>query len=90
MSMEPSDRVTIARLVSLRLPVPNRVRRELQLRRDDPQSALEFGVALATLQCADLLRRGAPGVHFYTLNRAELAYAICHMLGVRPMMSKAP
>ena len=39
--------------------IPERVRRELQLRRDDPKAALEFGVALATLQCADLLRRGA-------------------------------
>ncbi|MFM2153120.1 MAG: hypothetical protein RL199_1555 [Pseudomonadota bacterium] len=56
--------------------IPERVRRELQLRRDDPQAALEFGVALATLQCADLLRRGAPGIHFFTLNRSSATRAI--------------
>jgi methylenetetrahydrofolate reductase (NADPH) len=56
--------------------IPDRVRRELQLRRGDPQAALEFGVALATLQCADLLRRGAPGIHFYTLNRSSATRAI--------------
>jgi methylenetetrahydrofolate reductase (NADPH) len=56
--------------------IPDRVRRELHLRRDDPQAALEFGVALATLQCADLLRRGAPGIHFYTLNRSSATRAI--------------
>lgn len=56
--------------------VPERLRRELALRRDDPQAALEFGVAFATLQCADLLRRGAPGIHFYTLNKSSATRAI--------------
>ena len=65
--------------------IPERVRRELQLRRDDPKAALEFGVALATLQCADLLRRGAPGIHFYTLNRSSATRAILASLrALRP------
>ncbi len=58
------------------IAVPDRLRRELELRRGDPQAALELGVAAATLQCADLLRRGAPGIHFYTLNRSSATRAI--------------
>ena len=36
----------------------------------------ELGVAYATLQCAELLAGGAPGVHFYTLNRSPATRAI--------------
>ncbi|STI82567.1 5,10-methylenetetrahydrofolate reductase [Escherichia coli] len=32
----------------------------------------------------DLSREGVKDFHFYTLNRAEMSYAICHTLGVRP------
>ena len=38
----------------------------------------------AVEQCLDLHEAGVDGFHFYTLNRANLSYAICHMLGVRP------
>jgi methylenetetrahydrofolate reductase (NADPH) len=48
----------------------------LRARRDDPDSALQLGVAWAALQCADLLRGGAPGIHFYTLNRSTATRAI--------------
>ena len=43
---------------------------------DQPDSVIELGVAYATLQCADLLARGAPGIHFYVLNKAPAARAI--------------
>jgi methylenetetrahydrofolate reductase (NADPH) len=56
--------------------IPDRLRRELAQRRSDPEAALEFGVAFATLQCADLLRQGAPGIHFYTLNKSSATRAI--------------
>ena len=56
--------------------IPERFAAELRDRRGDPQAALELGVAFSTLQCADLLRRGAPGIHFYTLNRSSATRAI--------------
>jgi methylenetetrahydrofolate reductase (NADPH) len=43
---------------------------EVHRRRDDSKAMLELGVAHATAQCIDLLLRGAPGIHFYTLNRS--------------------
>ncbi|MGZ6142776.1 MAG: methylenetetrahydrofolate reductase [NAD(P)H] [Myxococcales bacterium] len=48
----------------------------LKARRDDPEAALQLGVAYAALQCTDLLKNGAPGVHFYTLNRSPATRAI--------------
>lgn len=56
--------------------IPPPLRAAMEVRRADPESARELGVAYATLQCADLLRRGAPGVHFYTLNRSPSTRAI--------------
>jgi methylenetetrahydrofolate reductase (NADPH) len=44
---------------------------QLDERRDDPQAVLELGVAHAISQCAGLLDGGAPGIHFYTLNRSS-------------------
>jgi methylenetetrahydrofolate reductase (NADPH) len=56
--------------------IPPPLRAAMEVRRSDPDGARELGVAYATLQCADLLRRGAPGVHFYTLNRSPSTRAI--------------
>lgn len=56
--------------------IPSPLRAAMEVRRADPDGARELGVAYATLQCADLLRRGAPGVHFYTLNRSPSTRAI--------------
>jgi methylenetetrahydrofolate reductase (NADPH) len=56
--------------------IPPPLRAAMEVRRDDPDAARELGVAYASLQCADLLRRGAPGVHFYTLNRSPSTRAI--------------
>ena len=50
--------------------IPEALLRELELRADEPEAVAEIGVAYATLQCADLLANGAPGIHFYTLNRS--------------------
>jgi methylenetetrahydrofolate reductase (NADPH) len=56
--------------------IPPALRAAMEVRRDDPDAARELGVAFAALQCADLLRRGAPGIHFYTLNRSPSTRAI--------------
>src|SRR3954462_2310770 len=62
--------------------IPERLRRELDLRSDQPAAVTDFGVAYATLQCADLLAHGAPGIHFYTLNRSPATRAILSALKV--------
>lgn len=56
--------------------IPDALLRELELRGDQPGSVTDLGVAYATLQCADLLANGAPGIHFYTLNRSPATRAI--------------
>jgi methylenetetrahydrofolate reductase (NADPH) len=56
--------------------IPDELERELNERAVDPEAVAELGVAYATLQCSDLLARGAPGVHFYTLNRSPATRAI--------------
>jgi methylenetetrahydrofolate reductase (NADPH) len=60
--------------------IPAGLLRELELRGDQPGSVTELGVAYATLQCADLLAHGAPGIHFYTLNRSPATRAILSAL----------
>jgi len=56
--------------------VPARLRAALERARDDEAAAVGVGVEWATRQCAELLRQGAPGVHFYTLNRSPATRAI--------------
>jgi methylenetetrahydrofolate reductase (NADPH) len=60
--------------------IPAPLLRQLDLRADDPDAVTQFGVAYATLQCADLLARGAPGIHFYTLNKSPATRAIVSAL----------
>jgi methylenetetrahydrofolate reductase (NADPH) len=60
--------------------IPSRLRRELVSRSDQPDAVGDFGVAYATMQCAELLRGGAPGIHFYTLNRSPATRAILSAL----------
>ena len=57
--------------------IPPGLLRELELRTDQPDAVADFGVAYATMQCADLLANGAPGIHFYTLNRSPSTRARC-------------
>lgn len=51
---------------------------------DDPETQRMLGASIAIEQVAALRRHGVDEFHFYTLNRAELTFAICYALGVRP------
>jgi methylenetetrahydrofolate reductase (NADPH) len=56
--------------------IPHALLRQLEARAPFPNEVLQLGVSYATLQCAELLARGAPGIHFYTLNRSSATRAI--------------
>ncbi len=51
---------------------------------NDPATSHLVAAAVATEQAMDLVDEGVKKFHFYTLNRADLVYAICHLLGLRP------
>ncbi|MDQ6676278.1 MAG: methylenetetrahydrofolate reductase [NAD(P)H] [Acidobacteriota bacterium] len=56
--------------VSCGATLPFKLAAELNRRRDDQRAVQHLGVAHATSQCIELLMGGAPGIHFYTLNRS--------------------
>ena len=51
---------------------------------EDPETRKLVAATVAARQCLALERAGVKEFHFYTLNRADLVYAICHILGLRP------
>jgi len=55
---------------------------------DDPDTRKLIAASVAIEQVERLSREGVSEFHFYTLNRAELTYAICHALGVRPQAAQ--
>jgi len=60
--------------------IPAALRQRLEACADE-RSVVQCGIDWATEQCAELLAGGAPGVHFYTLNRAQSVKAILDNLG---------
>ena len=62
--------------------VPRWIRKRLQAYEDDEASLKRFGVEVVTRLCEDLLDAGAPGLHFYTLNRWGASRSICANLGL--------
>ncbi len=56
--------------------IPDLLRAQLEAAKDDPVATRELGIAYATHQCVRLLEGGAPGIHFYTLNRSASTRAI--------------
>ena len=50
---------------------------------DDPQTRKLVAAGVAAEQCRTLHTEGITDFHFYTMNQADLVYAICHILGVR-------
>ncbi len=62
--------------------IPRWIRRKLEGFGDDTASIRAFGLDVVTELCAGLLARGAPGLHFYTLNQAGLTTTIWQRLGL--------
>lgn len=65
--------------------VPAWVARRFEGIEDDPATTHLVAASVATEQALDLVDEGVKSFHFYTLNRADLVYAICHLLGLRPL-----
>ncbi len=55
---------------------------------DDVTTTHLVAAAVATEQAMGFVDEGVRSFHFYTLNRADLVYAICHLLGLRPLKAK--
>ena len=55
----------------------------------DLQTHALVASAIAAEQVLDLVERGIGEFHFYTMNRADLSYAICHLIGIRPQQAPA-
>jgi methylenetetrahydrofolate reductase (NADPH) len=62
--------------------IPRWMRLRFEGYRDDTASIRAFGLDVVTRLCDDLLRAGAPGLHFYTLNQAGLTSTIWQRLGL--------
>ncbi len=63
--------------------VPNWIAERFHGLDNDPATRKLIAAAVAAEQVIDLLDRGVTSFHFYTMNRADLVYAICHLLGLR-------
>ena len=62
--------------------IPRWIRKKLEGYGDDTASIRAFGLDVITKLCEDLLKAGAPGLHFYTMNQADLTTAIWKRLGL--------
>jgi methylenetetrahydrofolate reductase (NADPH) len=69
--------------------VPDWLRARFDGLDDDPDTRRMIAANVAIEQVQRLRQHGVEEFHFYTLNRAELAYAICHALGIRPRLNEA-
>ena len=65
--------------------VPAWMARRFEGLEDDAATTHLVAAAVTTEQAMDLVDEGIKSFHFYSLNRADLVYAICHLLGLRPL-----
>ena len=69
--------------------VPQRLADRFEGLDNDVATRKLVAAAVAAEQVFDLVDRGVSDFHFYTMNKADLVYAICHLLGLRPKVEKA-
>lgn len=62
--------------------LPRWVRLRLEELQDDKPALLDFGLGVVTRLCETLLRGGAPGLHFYTINQADPTLRLCQNLSL--------
>jgi methylenetetrahydrofolate reductase (NADPH) len=62
--------------------LPRWVRLRLEELQDDKPTLLDFGLEVVTRLCETLLRNGAPGLHFYTVNQADPTLRLWKNLGL--------
>jgi methylenetetrahydrofolate reductase (NADPH) len=67
--------------------MPSALLSELERRADDDEAVSQFGIEYATRQCDELLREGAPGLHFYTLNKARSTTEVIRNLALERLAS---
>ena len=72
--------IKFTRMCGAKIPPPLRARLD-ELGTND-EAAAEFGIEYATRQCEELLRAGAPGLHFYTLNKSRSTVQVLKNLGL--------
>ena len=70
--------------------LPETLTAELERRGDDDEAVTQFGIEYATTQCEELLREGAPGLHFYTLNKSMSTTEIMNNLALTPLSHTVP
>ena len=63
--------------------IPRWMRRKFESFGDDAESIRAFGLDVVTELCRRLIERGAPGLHFYSMNQAGLTLELCRRLGRR-------
>jgi methylenetetrahydrofolate reductase (NADPH) len=70
--------------------IPGRLVKLFQNLDEDPQTRQLIAATVAAEQCLALAEQGVKHFHFYTLNRDDLVFALCTMLGVRPTAQARP
>lgn len=64
--------------------IPQEIRTRFENLDEDPRTRELMAITTAADQIRELVREGVENLHFYTLNRADLVYALCHLLDIRP------